>query len=63
MKVELTTEEVGLLREALDSHAYWQLSDTVYRDSGHVHDPGSDDPEKVEAIRAVNDLDSKLAKL
>ena len=57
----LTDDEVGLLREALDSHVYWQLSDEVYRDSGFVSDPGSDEPDKADEIKAANALDRKLA--
>jgi hypothetical protein len=57
----LTDEEVGLLREALDSHIYWQLSDEHYRDSGFVSDPGSDEPDKAAEIAAANALDRKLA--
>ena len=59
--VHLTDAEIDLLRGALDSHIYWQLSDEEYRDSGFVQDPGSDDPEAVEAIKEANALDAKLA--
>jgi hypothetical protein len=58
---ELTDAEVALLREALDSHIYWQLSDEHYRDSGFVSDPGSDEPDKAAEIAAANALDRKLA--
>lgn len=63
LNVELNNDEVTLLREALDSHAYWQLSDPSYRSSGYVRDPGSDDPEKRDELKAVSTLDSKLAAL
>jgi hypothetical protein len=52
--------EVSLIREALDSHIYWQLSDEIYRDSGHVEDPGSDDPEKAEEIADAQKLLARL---
>lgn len=60
LTVELTPEELALLRESLDSHAYWQLSDTHYRNDGYVRDPGSDDPEAATAIRATHALEEKL---
>jgi hypothetical protein len=60
IRVELTQAELELLRQALDSHAYWQLSDPYYRHSGYVRPPGSDDPEETEAIQATDALDRKL---
>lgn len=56
----LTEEELTLLCEALDSHIYWQLSDSHYRNNGYVHEPGSDDAEAAGAIRAANTLEEKL---
>lgn len=56
--LELTEEQARLLVAALDSHEYWQLSDPLYRDSGYVNGPGSDDPEAREEIartRALHD--------
>jgi len=44
--IELDDHQVHLLREALDSHLYWQVSDEQFRDSGYVFAPVSDDPEK-----------------
>jgi hypothetical protein len=58
--VELTPEELTLLCEALDSHVYWQLSDRHYRNSGYVHEPGSDDADAAGAIRTANALEEKL---
>ena len=43
-------QEVELLCEALDSHAYWQLSDEEYRSSGGVVGTGSDDGEAADFI-------------
>ncbi len=40
--IELTAAEAALLAEALDSHEYWQLSDPLWRSSGHVILPGED---------------------
>lgn len=62
-KIEVTNEELGLILSALDSHAYWQLSDENYRDSGYVQEPGSDDPETAEEITAVEALTEKLEPL
>lgn len=61
--IALTAEEVALLREAIDSHIYWQLADPDFRDSGYVRELGSDDPEMVQASRAANALDARLASL
>jgi hypothetical protein len=61
--VTLTSAELHLIKEALDSHRYWQLSDEHYRNSGYVADPGSDDEEKAEEIRDVNALEEKLEAL
>ena len=58
--IELTHEELDLLREALDSHKYWQLSDEYYRSDGFVVDPGSEDPEVATAIVACDVLAAKL---
>lgn len=54
--VQLTQQELALICEALDSHAYWQLSDERYRRDGYVLEPGSDDSgnvEKLEEARAL----------
>jgi hypothetical protein len=59
----LTEDEIALLRAALDSHAYWQLSDEHYRNDGCVNEPGSDDPDAAQDIAAVNALDLYLAAL
>ena len=57
--ITFTREEPELLQEALDSHAYWQLSDEHYRHSGFVYDPGSDDPDAAAEIRAWQALETK----
>ncbi|MGH9238786.1 MAG: hypothetical protein ACRD3G_12175 [Vicinamibacterales bacterium] len=58
----LKPEQLQLLDEALDSHAYWQLSDEVYRDNGAVNPPGSDDPDNVKALADVRVLQAHLAE-
>ena len=59
----LTTDELHLVLEGLDAHRYYELSDPNYRDSGFIRDPGSDDPENAETIRAVDALEARLEKL
>ena len=61
--IELTDDEIELLCEALDSHQYWQLSDTHYRSSGYVLEPGSDDAEARTAIVACDALATKLGRV
>ena len=56
--VELSEAEIHLLREALDSHEYWQLSEAHERSDGYstVEDGAN---EEIDAVRA---LESKLSK-
>ena len=56
--IELTDEEIHLLREALDSHEYWQLSEPHERNDGYslVEDGENDE---IDAVRA---LESKLCR-
>lgn len=60
VQLDLTSDELYLIVEALDSHVYWQLSDPLYRNSGFVMDPGTDDPEKKPLLDATNELHEKL---
>ncbi len=60
--VELDAEELALLKSALDSHKYWQLSEEQYRSSGYVNEPGSDDVDDVAEIGRVDVLDAVLSK-
>lgn len=60
VRLTLTSEELYLVVEALDSHAYWQLSDPLYRNSGFVMEPGTDDPEQKPLLDATNKLHEKL---
>jgi len=61
--IQLSQDEIALLLEALDSHEYWQLSDEHYRASGYVQEPGTDDPEKLEALKATRALVERLETL
>lgn len=54
--IRVTSREYRLIVDALDSHAYWQLSDERYRRDGFVEDPGTDDPESAEELRETNAL-------
>lgn len=55
--VQLTDAEIYLLREALDSHEYWQLSDTHERNNGYSMVEDGENAE-IDAVRA---LASKLS--
>jgi hypothetical protein len=55
-----TLQELALIAEALDSHEYWQLSESHYRRDGYVQGVGSDDPEQREAIAATRELMRKV---
>lgn len=59
----VSQDDLGVLVEALDSHAYWQLSDEKYRDSGYVQSPGSDDLETAAVLAEVTALQERLASL
>lgn len=61
--VELTRGELMLLTEALDSHAYWQLSEDQYRRDGFVEEPGSDDPATAQTIKDTNALHDRFERL
>ena len=56
--LQLSEAEIYLLREALDSHEYWQLSETHERNDGYstVEDGAN---EEIDAVRA---LESKLCR-
>jgi len=58
----LSPEQITLLDEALDSRAYWQLSDSHYRNDGEIIEPGSDDPETQHALADVHVLRAHLAE-
>lgn len=56
----LTDDDRAKLREAIDSHIYWQLADDDHRDNGAVIEPGSDDPETAASIAEFQALAAKL---
>ena len=60
--VKLDENELELLKEALDSHEYWQLSDPADRDSGYVM-IDDDDPRLPADIAACRALAQKLHEL
>jgi hypothetical protein len=47
--LELTREELDLLIEALDSHAYWQIGDSHNRRDGYFREDLCDPEEDAEA--------------
>jgi hypothetical protein len=62
--IDLNEQEIAMLREALDSHLYWQLADSDYRRDGYVFAPVADDTidglqKRAEALR----VDALMAKL
>ena len=60
MLLELSSEDLDRIIEALDSHVYWQLSDQHYRSNADVLDPGADDPTQAAEIEACRELSEKL---
>jgi hypothetical protein len=61
--ISLTSDQVSMLREAIDSHIYWQLSEPIYRRNGDVADPGSDEPDVAAEIQAYREFDEFLARV
>lgn len=61
--VLLSADEIGLLREALDSHMYWQLSSEDNRDSGYVVDIDAEDEDTRDELREAERLEEALAKV
>lgn len=58
--LELNSAELDQLKDALDSHIYWQLSSINYRRDGYVTGKGSDNPENTWAIKEARRLLQKL---
>ena len=50
--VHLSPDEITLLVEALDSHEYWQLSESHERNSGYSTVEDGDN-EEIDAVRAL----------
>ena len=63
LPIMLTPAQLDLIREAIDSHIYWQLSDIYYRNNGQVLGRGSDDPDAAADIRRYRRLDRRLQHL
>lgn len=59
--IELTPDELSLLIEALDSHAYWQVSTDNQRHDGYVNH--EEDDENHEELTEIEALAEKLAAL
>jgi hypothetical protein len=57
----LDGNEAYEIAEALDSHAYWEVSAPEYRDSGYVLGPGSDDPEAGAQLVEIEKLTARIA--
>ena len=61
LQVRLTEGELALLIEALDSHEYWQLSESHERNDGYSTIPDGESDE-VDAVRAlIGKLERSLA--
>lgn len=54
--VELTDPQMELLLAALESHAYWQVSEEKYRNNGYVYAPGADDPDTADDLQEIDRL-------
>jgi hypothetical protein len=52
VSMELTLDELALLIDALDSHEYWQLSESHERDSGYSTVEDGVNTE-IDAVRAL----------
>ena len=50
--VRLSADEITLLREALDSHEYWQLSEPKERNDGYSTIEDGEN-EEINAVRAL----------
>ena len=61
LQVRLTEGELALLIEALESHEYWQLSESHERNDGYSTIPDGESDE-VDAVRAlIGKLERSLA--
>lgn len=61
--LHFTPEELGLVCDALDSHIYWELSDTGCRNSGYVDGPGAGDDETAAMISEAEALQIRLEEV
>lgn len=58
--LRVTDTELHLLIDGLDAHKYWDLADDIYKDSGYVLPPGTDDPDKHAEMQATELLEEYL---
>lgn len=58
--IAVTPEDAARIREALDSHMYWQLADEDYRENGSVRQPGSDDADTADEIHQCERLRDEI---
>jgi len=58
--IDLSAEEISMLRDAIESHVYWQLCAAEYRRDGHPQEPYSDEQEVRDDIGRFLVLDQKL---
>lgn len=61
--ISLTEKEVHTLREALDSHMYWQVSIEIERRDGHVLYPRPSEPEFKDGSPEDRERWSDLARI
>lgn len=72
--IDLSPEEVTLLRASLDSYAYWEHRDELPHGSGFIYDPDNLDPDEYDIeelksseawkeVQAALALDERLAVL
>lgn len=70
--IDLSAEEVALLRSALESAEYWEHKDDLPHDSGYILDPNMLDPDEYDIeeitaseawaeVLALRALDGRLA--
>lgn len=59
----LNTDALSTIRDALESHVYWQLSDPQYRNNGYVLAPATDDSDKLQEIVACCELAREIDKV
>lgn len=56
---QLTDEDIALLKEALDSHRYWQVGESHQRNDGDVS--WEPDDENAAELQACDDLEATFA--
>jgi hypothetical protein len=56
--ITLTPEERDLLLSALDSHQYWQLSDSNDRNNGFVHGASAEGEEHLACDALIEKLEN-----